>query len=197
MSRTSLLVHALSACMAAVLTACWSNGPSHANLAQQLDSVRALEQYEQMRMQGLVRQQSDNPLQEFCDSLDMLSLPISYSDDLLDQVDLFRYVPEPIALALSFETRREESRAVRLPRLGKVLPILIAGLDEGELTEMWLFTLDRDYMTLDKICLYDAGDDEEEHYFAITSDFDIYRNHVVYNIDRLGYIQELIIPDEE
>ena len=77
---------------------------------------------------------------------------------------------------------------------------MVAGIEESQLTEMWLYSLDADFFPVDKLCLYDVADSDEESYFAITSDMDIYRDHVLYHVDNSGIFEEVIVgerPEEE
>lgn len=170
---------------------CGHRGP--ANLEQKLDSLRTLETLRQLRREGIdIGEDNSNPLKAFYDSLNHEALPIHYSPDYIEMTAVFSPVPGPIKMLLKLEGRTE-ARAVSLPQRGSLRPMLVAGYDEGEVAEVWLYTLDRDYFPLDKMCLYDAADNEDESYFAITSNYEIYRNHVLYHINIEGYILEDLV----
>ena len=191
MTRSILFVLALS-----LLWACGNRVP--ANLDQKLDSLRTLEELEKLRAMG-VKTHDSNPLHEFYDSLALQVLPIRYSEDFVAQYKTFSYVPRPIAEFLNLEGRGE-TRAVALPERKNLRLMMVAGIEESQLTEMWLYSLDADFFPVDKLCLYDVADSDEESYFAITSDMDIYRDHVLYHVDNSGIFEEVIVgerPEEE
>ena len=50
-------------------------------LSHKLDSVKNVEINEQLKLQGINLEQSDNPLKMFYDSLSLQTLPISYTED--------------------------------------------------------------------------------------------------------------------
>lgn len=196
MRRSPFVLFLLLAALA--VSSCGSRGS--VNLQEKLDSLRTLEELEHLRRQGIDLGDSyGNPLKAFYDSLNHEALPIHYSPDYVEMTGLFSPVPDPIKMLLKLEGQTE-ARAVSLPQRGSLRPMLVAGYDEGEIAEIWLYTLDRDYFPLDKMCLYDAADNEDEAYFAITSNYEIYRNHVLYHINIEGLILEDLVgnlPDED
>ncbi len=170
------------------------------NLQEKIDSLRTLEQLKELRRQSMqTGEQFDNPLQAFFDSLEVQVLPLYYVPETDELYSMFTYVPEGIKVYLNFESDNEV-RAAALPRRGALRIILLAAFEYGEMMEMWLYSLDEDYFPIDQVCLYDAADDADECYFAITSDYRIYRNHVLYHINIEGKILEDYVgnlPDEE
>ena len=54
-------------------------------LSQKLDSVKNVEINEHLKLQGINLEESDNPMKMFYDSLNLQTLPISYSEDYVDQ----------------------------------------------------------------------------------------------------------------
>ena len=122
-------------------------------LSHKLDSVRNLEINEKLQLQGINLEESDNPLKQFYDSLNLQTLPISYTED---------YV------------------AVSLPESIGAKLILIAADEQPHLYSLWLYSLDEDFKPVDKLCLYAIEDKSDEidpdefiQYFSITSDYEI------------------------
>ena len=80
---------------------------------------------------------------------------------------------------------------------------MILAVDENDdLYSLWLYSLDNDYVPIDKLCLYAIEDKEDDidpeeftEYFSITSDFEIHlidysktRNEV--NSEEVYYIDD-------
>ena len=61
-------------------------------LAHKLDSVKALEIKEKLKLQGIDVESSDNPFKVFFDSLSMQTLPLSYTDDYVHFLPGFRRI---------------------------------------------------------------------------------------------------------
>jgi hypothetical protein len=153
-------------------------------LSHKLDSVKNLEINEKLQLQGINLEESDNPLKQFYDSLNLQTLPISYTEDYVTYLPGFRKVPEELVSYLNFEGHHP--KAISLPESLGARMILLAA-DENEKDEhkysLWLYSLDEDYIPVDKLCLY-ALEDEEDlididpeefiQYFSITSDYEIH-----------------------
>ena len=149
-------------------------------LAHKLDSIKAVEIKEKLKLQGIDLGSTDNPFKVFFDSLTLQPLPISYSEDYVRFLPGFQDVPTEI---LSYMDLRggNHPKAVSLPEsLGAKLMIL--AVDEGDaLYSLWLYSLDNEYVPSDKLCLYAIEDQEDDiepeefiQYFSITSDFEIH-----------------------
>ena len=149
-------------------------------LAHKLDSIKAVEIKEKLKLQGIDLGSTDNPFKVFFDSLTLQPLPISYSEDYVRFLPGFQDVPTEI---LSYMDLRggNHPKAVSLPEsLGAKLMIL--AVDEGDaLYSLWLYSLDNEYVPIDKLCLYAIEDQEDDiepeefiQYFSITSDFEIH-----------------------
>ena len=65
--------------VAALVAACggYKNQMSPEELAHKLDSIKALEIKEKLKLQGVDLESSDNPFKVFFDSLTMQTLPLS------------------------------------------------------------------------------------------------------------------------
>ena len=149
-------------------------------LQHKLDSVKALEVKEKLKLQGINLEDASNPLKMFYDSLYLQTLPISYTEDYVRFLPDFKEVPAEIISYMNLE-RGVHPKAVSLPEsLGARLMLLAVDEYEGQYT-LWLYSLDNEYVPVDKLCLYAIEDKEDEidpeefvQYFSITSDYEIH-----------------------
>ena len=170
-------------------------------LAHKLDSIKALEIKEKLALQGIDLASSDNPFKVFFDSLSMQTLPLSYTEDYVHFLPGFQEVPAEILSYMNLNGG-EHPKAVSLPEsIGARLMILAAEESAGSYS-LWLYSLDNDYVPIDKLCLYAIEDKEDDidpeefiEYFSITSDFEIHlidysktRNEV--NSEEVYYIDD-------
>ena len=168
--------------VAALIVSCGGNRHqmSPEELAQKLDSIKALEIKEKLKLQGIDLEQSDNPLKMFYDSLNLQTLPISYTENYVRFLPAFKPIPSEILHYMDLQDYNEP-KAVSLPEsLGAKL-ILVAVDESPHLYSVWLYSLNDDYMPVDKLCLYAIEDkddainpDEFIQYFSITSDYEIH-----------------------
>ena len=159
-------------------------------MARKLDSIQKIEVAERLAAQGINLQEADNPLKAFYDSLEILPLPIKYTDELVRYLPDFKSVPQDIAQALELEGNGKQKAISLSETVGARLMLLAAdeeskGEDGAERYSLWLYSMGEDYMPVDKICLYAIPDDEdfdldldEEddilQFFTITSDYEIH-----------------------
>ena len=148
-------------------------------LSHKLDSVKNLEINEKLKLQGIDLEQSDNPLKLFYDSLNLQTLPISYTEDYVRFLPAFKPIPSEILHYMDLQGYNEP-KAVCLPESMSARLILVATDESPHLYSVWLYSLNDDYMPVDKLCLYaiedkdDAINSEEFiQYFSITSDYEI------------------------
>ena len=167
--------------LAVLLAACGGRSQmSPEEIAHKLDSIKALEIKEKLKLQGINLESSDNPFKVFYDSLNMQTLPISYSEDYVNFLPGFQDIPTEILSYMDLEGG-EHPKAVSLPEsVGARLMILAAEESTG-MYSLWLYSLDNDYVPIDKLCLYAVEDKEDDidpeefiEYFSITSDFEIH-----------------------
>ena len=171
-------------CAALLVAACGGGRRmSPEELQHKLDSVKALEIKERLALQGVDLEASDNPLKLFYDSLEIQSLPISYNEDYVNFLPAFKDVtPEIVSYMELIECKHP--KAVALPEsVGARLMIMAADESEGHYS-LWLYSLDDDYVPVDKLCLYAVDDPDPEEatglggeqfvqFFSITSDYEI------------------------
>lgn len=162
---------------------CGSGSMSPEQLQHKLDSVQAIEKKERLEAQGIHLEGSDNPLQMFYDSLNFQPLPVSYSEDFIRFLPDFKPVPQEIVSYLNLEGRNP--KAISLPETVGARMILLAAdeTQDKDRYSLWLYSLDDEYMPVDKLCLYALEDEEEQYelepeefiqYFSITSDYEIH-----------------------
>ena len=149
-------------------------------LSHKLDSVKNLEVNERLKLQGIELEQSENPLKQFYDSLNLQTLPISYSEDYVRFLPAFKPIPKEILHFMDLQAYNDP-QAVSLPESLSAKLILVATNESPHLYSIWLYSLNDDYMPVDKLCLYaieDKSDDinpeEFIQYFSITSDYEIH-----------------------
>ena len=170
-------------CAVLMVAACGGRRMSSEELQHKLDSVKALEIKEKLALQGVNLEASDNPLKLFYDSLEIQSLPISYSEDYVSFLPAYKDVtPEIVSYMELIECKHP--KAVALPEsVGARLMIMAADESAGHYS-LWLYSLDDDYVPVDKLCLYavddidpedvvDFGGEQFVQYFSITSDYEI------------------------
>lgn len=157
---------------------------SPALIQQKLDSIAKIENVEILEAQGIDLSREVSPIQLFYDSLNLQPLPIRYSESYVKYLPNYKSVPFELVRFMNFEGRTEP-KAIALPESAGTRLIILAA-DEGDgLYSLWLYSLDDDYMPVDKLCLYatskaekledDAALPEDKFIqdFVITSDYEI------------------------
>ena len=171
-----------------LLAACGGRSMSAEEMQRKLDSIQKIEVAERLAAQGINLAESDNPLKQFYDSLEILPLPITYTDEFVRYLPDFKPVPQDIAQALELEGNGKQKAISLSESLGARLMLLAAdegaeGEDGAERYSLWLYSMGEDYLPVDKICLYAIEDDEDDfdfdaeemlQYFTITSDYEIH-----------------------
>ena len=167
-----------------MFVACGNRRQSPGDIQAKLDSIARLETIEQLEMQGIHIGKDISPIQLFFDSLNIQPLPVRYSDDYVKYLPNYTSVPYELVKFMNFEGRTDP-KAIALPEsAGARLMILAA--DEGDgLYSLWLYSLDDDFMPVDKLCLYATSTEEQKENeladpedkliqdFVITSDYEV------------------------
>lgn len=197
-----LFVHfSLFISVALMFVGCGNRRLSDEVLQHKLDSVYALEAKRQLKLRGIELEES-SPFQMFYDSLDIQTLPIRYSDDYVRYLPGFRVVPLSIMTYLELEGR-EAPKAMSLPEtIGTRLVLLAADINEEEY-ELWLYSLDNEYVPVDKLLLYEPQypsktnllKKTQEPYFSITSDYKIRVMEYRSGHDRYGQLSTFYIDE--
>ena len=165
-----------------LMAACGGRSMSAEEMQHKLDSIQKIEAAERLAAQGINLADADNPLKQFYDSLNLLPLPITYSDELVRYLPDFKPVPQDIAKALELEGNNKQKAISLSESLGARLMILAAD-EEDDRYSLWLYSLDNDCLPVDKLCLYaideeadldDFGAEDILQYFTITSDYEIH-----------------------
>jgi hypothetical protein len=166
-----------------MILSCGSKRLSPEVLQHKLDSIKAVEIKERLALQGIDLTKSDNPLKQFYDSLNLQPLPLSYSEDYVRFLPDFKDIPAEIVSMLEFEG--EHPKAITLPESLSARLLVVASDEYDNLYSIWLYSLDDDYVPVDKLCLYAIEDQDPEEYdeigkeefiqyFSITSDYQIH-----------------------
>ena len=164
-------------------------------LAHKLDSVKALEIKEKLALQGINLEDSDNPLKQFYDSLDIQTLPISYTEDYVNFLPSFKPVPKEIASYLDFEGH--SPKAITLPESVGARLLLLAADEVEHKYSLWLYSLDDEYIPVDKLCLYAIEDESDvdinpENFIQYFSIIDLNKvNHVLITHDHTDHIKSV------
>lgn len=161
-----------------------SDSMSPAELQMKLDSIQRLEAKERLAAQGIHLDREVSPVQLFYDSLEIQPLPIRYSEEYLTNLPNYKTVPAELASFMGLEGR-VEPKAISIPETAGARLMILAA-DEGDgLYSLWLYSLDDEYMPVDKLCLYainkeDAkanleADPEDQliQDFVVTSDYEV------------------------
>lgn len=166
------------------LSSCKERRLSPQAMQHKLDSIARIENIERLEAQGIRLNKDVSPIQLFYDSLNLQPLPIRYTDDYVKYLPNYKSVPYELVKFMNFEGRTDP-KAIALPEsAGTRLMILAA--DEGDgLYSLWLYSLDTDYLPVDKLCLYATSQEEKEEDaellpedqliqdFIITSDYEV------------------------
>ena len=161
-----------------------SGNLSPAELQHKLDSIQRLEAKEKLAAQGINLDREVSPVQLFYDSLDIQPLPLRYSEDYMATLPNYKVVPAELASFMGLEGR-VEPKAISLPETAGARLMILAA-DEGDnLYSLWLYSLDDEYMPVDKLCLYATNKEEAKanleadpedqliQDFVITSDYEV------------------------
>ena len=166
------------------LSACKNKQMSPEEMQHKLDSIARLENIERLKAQGINLDGDANPVKVFYDSLNIQPLPIRYSEDYVKYLPEYKNVPTELASYMGLEGRIEP-KAISLPETAGTRLMILAA-DEGDnLYSLWLYSLDSDYMPVDKLCLYATSKEEAKENeiadpedkliqdFVVTSDYEI------------------------
>ena len=77
-----------------LLAACGGRSMSAEEMQRKLDSIQKIEVAERLAAQGINLESADNPLKQFYDSLELLPLPITYTDEFVRYLPNFKPVPQ-------------------------------------------------------------------------------------------------------
>ncbi len=170
--------------LAAMLSSCRHGRMSSAQMQQKLDSIARLENQEQLEARGIRLDRDVSPVQLFYDSLNIQPLPIRYSDEYVKYLPNYKSVPYELVRFMNLEGRTAP-KAIALPETAGTRMMILAA-DEGDgLYSLWLYSLDSDYMPVDKLSLYATDKEAQEENadalpedkfiqdFIITSDYEI------------------------
>ena len=174
----------MSAVLVLSLTACRNRQLSPEEMQRKLDSIAMVEAKEKLEAQGINLDREASIVQLFYDSLNIQPLPIRFSDDYVKTLPGYKTVPAELASFMGLEGR-VEPKAIALPET-VATRLMILAADEGDgFYSLWLYSLDDEFMPVDKLNLYaitkeeakenEIADPEDQliQDFIITSDYEI------------------------
>lgn len=174
----------MSAVLVLSLTACRNRQLSPEEMQRKLDSIAMVEAKEKLEAQGIHLDREASIVQLFYDSLNIQPLPIRFSDDYVKTLPGYKTVPAELASFMGLEGR-VEPKAIALPET-VATRLMILAADEGDgFYSLWLYSLDDEFMPVDKLNLYaitkeeakenEIADPEDQliQDFIITSDYEI------------------------
>ena len=174
----------MSAVLVLSLTACGNRQLSPEEMQRKLDSIAMVEAKEKLEVQGIHLDREASIVQLFYDSLNIQPLPIRFSDDYVKTLPGYKTVPVELASFMGLEGR-VEPKAIALPET-VATRLMILAADEGDgFYSLWLYSLDDEFMPVDKLNLYaitkeeakenEIADPEDQliQDFIITSDYEI------------------------
>ncbi len=186
---------------AVLMTACGNRRMSEAELQHKIDSVNALEVKRQLALNG-IKLKETSPFEMFYDSLEMQALPLSYSEDYVNYLPGFTSIPQALKIFLDLEGR-ESPKVIALPEtVNSRLVLLAADLEDGDY-ELWLYSLDNDFMPVDKLLIYEPSRfvarklkmDSRDVYFSITSFYEINVVEYADENDQTGQLSTYVVDD--
>lgn len=169
-------------------------GPRASDYQAKIDSLRQAAQIKEMKSQGLLIDES-NPFQVFFELLAVQPLPLTYSENYVNTCPNYMDVPEAMAKLLKLEDDKN-MKAISLPERDGVRLLLVATLKDEVVQELWLYSLDLSYYPVDQMCIYDVTEQGDGN-FAITSNYEIYRNDTGYYVNSEYQFQEYIELGED
>ncbi len=143
---------------------------------QMVDSIRKAEQLTEMKRQAGVY---DDPVQNFFDTLQLRPLPIQSERSNFAKIGHFGKVPLSLVSMLGYpvDTRL---KALLLPRRHGLHALLLEEQLDSINSNLYLYSLDRDYKPIDHLCLYEERDEDRAEDFGrqfmdyyVTSEYEV------------------------
>ena len=143
---------------------------------QMVDSIRKAEQLQEMKRQAGVY---DDPVEAFFDTLQLRPLPIQSERSNFARIGRFGRVPMSVASLLGYpvDTRL---KALLLPRYHGLHALLLEEQVDSITSNLYLYSLDRNYQPIDHLCLYEERDEDRADDFGkllmdyyITSSYEV------------------------
>lgn len=193
MKKTMLLM-----AVGLLVAACGGGRMSEAELQRKIDSVMAVENAEQLRLQGIELGEA-NPLQVFYDSLAIQPLPLVFDKAYLEEAPNYLAIPKELALMMELDTGMV-TRVISLPEtISNRLMLELVNHSYEDYT-LWLYSLGVDYSQVDKMMLYSTRQEKQFEAkdmhagFSITTNYEIRLNR--YTNDNKQMWEELYVVDD-
>ena len=143
---------------------------------QMVDSIRKAEQLEEMKREAGVY---DDPVDAFFDTLQLRPLPIKSERGDFAKIGRFGRVPLSVISQLGYpvDTRL---KALMLPKVHGLHAMLLTEQLDSVTSNLYLYTLDRNYQPIDHLCLYEERDEDRAEDFGkllmdyyVTSEYEV------------------------
>ena len=143
---------------------------------QMVDSIRKAEQLKEMKRQAGVY---DDPVEAFFDTLQLRPLPIQSERSDFAKIGRFGRIPLSVISQLGYpvDTRL---KALLLPRVHGLHALLLQEQLDSITSNLYLYTLDRNYQPIDHLCLYEERDEDRAEDFGrqymdyyVTSEYEV------------------------
>ncbi len=212
MNNKNELLLLLAVTLIVCLSACVGRKKDAAYYMEMVDSIRKAETVEDMQQKAGIY---TNPTEAWFDTLSMHTLPIKSAGSELWEIGHFTDVPMSFNELFNYPVS-SKLKALALPSAYHHPVVMIAEMVDSITPRLFLFTIDKKYQPIDKLCVYEQttckqGDDygmaAPEYY--ITSQYEItlimyYQSHHKekepelmnsrrYVINRDGQFEEVII----
>ena len=177
------------AILAVLLSAsCGRKGHDLAYYERMIDSIRQAEQVKEIQEKaGLT---DGNPVNEWFGKLQLRTLPIRNVGDDLPQIGSFVKVPPGITENFGY-TEDAYLQAVMLPRAHRHDVVMLAEMKDSVSACLYLYTMDKQHMPLDELCIYDRNKEETNDDFGerfteyfITSNYEVTLMHYYQSHDK-------------
>lgn len=190
---------------------CKSRKHDAAYYEQMVDSIRKAEQVNELRQKAGMHEE---PLKAFFDTLRYHTLPIRSEKSDFSSLGKMTDIPRMLNSHFGY-SESDDLQAVLMPDVNGIRVFLLAEKHDGDMPELYLYTLTRNLQPIDVLCIYeqkdeDRMDDYGKSYteFYITSSYEItllqlYVPHEKktpqlyqtrrYTIDKEGKFEEVIV----
>ena len=143
---------------------------------QMVDSIRKAEQLTEMKREAGVY---DDPVEAFFDTLQLRPLPIQSERRNFAKIGHFGKVPFSLISMLGYPVNTR-LKALLLPKHHGLHALLLEEQLDSITSNLYLYSLDRDYKPIDHLCLYEERDEDRAEDFGrqfmdyyVTSEYEV------------------------
>ena len=145
----------LVAALALMTVACGGGRRDAAYYEQKIDSIRKAEQLKELQ---LTVETPVNPIEAWFDSLNIHTLPIRSAGGDLGKIGSLTTVPMALNGQFGYPVSAK-LKALSLPWAWRHPMVLLAEVNDSLNPVIYLFSLDRNHVPLDQLCIYERKED--------------------------------------